>query len=194
MPAPEYLSLVPLFEELRGNVVLLRPFRPEDAPLLHEAIGESREFMRPWLPWADTQQTVEESLEWINQARAKWITRADILVAMFDASDRTYFVGGIDLHPRDWAVPFLELGYWVRATAAGRGYMTEAVEMLTHFALDELKAQRVQIRCDVRNTASANVARRAGYVLEGIRRNDSLDTEGNVASMMIFSQVPGDTA
>jgi RimJ/RimL family protein N-acetyltransferase len=194
MPAPQHLSLVPLFEELRGDVVVVRPFRPEDAPLLHEAIAESRDFMRPWLPWADAQQTVEESLDWINQARAKWITRTDILVAMFDAADNGRFVGGIDLHPRDWAVPFFELGYWMRATAARRGYMTEAVQLLTRFALDVLGAQRVQIRCDVRNTPSANVARRAGYVLEGVRRNDSLDTEGNVASMLIFSRVPGDTS
>ncbi|HET9494837.1 MAG TPA: GNAT family N-acetyltransferase, partial [Chloroflexia bacterium] len=86
------------------------------------------------------------------------------------------------------------IGYWIRPTAVGRGYVTEAVKLLTAFALDVLEAKRVEILCDERNVPSANVARRAGYVLEGVRHNDSLDTAGNVTSTMFFSRVPGDTA
>lgn len=88
----------------------------------------------------------------------------------------------------------MEIGYWVRLTATGRGYVTEAVRLLTRFALDVLEAQRVEIRCDERNTPSAAVARRAGYVFEGVRRNDALDAEGNVRNTLYFSRVPGDTA
>jgi RimJ/RimL family protein N-acetyltransferase len=68
------------------------------------------------------------------------------------------------------------------------------VKLLTHFALEVLGAKRVEIRCDERNTPSANVARRAGFVYEGIRRNDMLDTEGKVRNTLYFSRVPEDTA
>jgi RimJ/RimL family protein N-acetyltransferase len=194
MAAPRYPTLVPLFEELRGDIVLVRPYRPEDAPLIYEAIVESRDHLRPWMPWADTHQAVEESLDWINRVRANWITRTDMAIAMFDAADPSRYVGGTGLHPRDWSVPYFEIGYWVRVTATGRGYVTEAVKLLTRFALEVLDAQRVEIRCDERNTPSANVARRAGFVFEGMRRNDALDTEGNVRNTLYFSRVPGDTA
>ncbi len=194
MPAPEHLTLVPMFEELRGIRVLVRPYMPEDAPLVHEAIAESRDHIRPWLPWADGHQTVEETLEWINRGRADWILRKNMNCAMFDAADPSRFLGGVGLHTRGWDLPYFEIGYWVRVTATGRGYMTEAVGLLTRFALDVLEAKRVEIRCDERNTPSANVARRAGYVFEGTRRNEMLDTDGKPFNMMYFSRVPGDNA
>jgi RimJ/RimL family protein N-acetyltransferase len=192
MAAPKYRSLVPLFEELRGDLVLVRSYRPEDAPRLFEAVAESRDHLRLWMPWADSHQTVEESLDWINHVRADWTTRTNMTCGIFDAADPSRYLGGTGLHPRDWSVPSFAIGYWIRPTAAGRGYVTEAVNLLTAFALDVLGAKRVEILCDERNTPSANVARRAGYVLEGVRRNDALDTAGNVASTKFFSRVPGD--
>ena len=42
------------------------------------------------------------------------------------------------------------------------GYMAAAVRLLTDYALNTLGAKRVVIRCDERNTRSANVARRLG--------------------------------
>jgi RimJ/RimL family protein N-acetyltransferase len=194
MAAPQYRTLVPMFEELRGDLVLVRTYRPEDAPLLFDAVAESRDHLRPWMPWADSHQTVEESLDWINSVRADWITRTNMICGMFDAADPARYLGGTGLHPRDWGVPSFAIGYWVRPTATGRGYVTEGVKLLTRFALDVLGAQRIEILCDERNTPSANVARRAGYVLEGVRRNDALDTAGKVTSTMFFSRVPGDTA
>ena len=38
--------------ELRGDRVLLRLYRPEDAPEVFAAINESRERVKVWLPWA----------------------------------------------------------------------------------------------------------------------------------------------
>ena len=192
MAAPEYLTQVPLFEELRGNLVLVRPYRPEDAPLLYEAVEEARDHLRPWMPWADTHRAIEESLDWIYRVRADWLTRTNMICGMFDAANSARYLGGTGLHPRTWDVPSFSIGYWIRPTATGRGYVTEAVKLLTGFAFGVLGAKRIEILCDERNTASANVARRAGYVLEGIRRNDALDTAGNVTSTMFFSRVPGD--
>jgi RimJ/RimL family protein N-acetyltransferase len=194
MAAPRYPTLLPLFEELRGDLVLVRPYRPEDARLLQEAVAESRDHLRPWMPWADTHQTVEESLDWINRVRANWLTRSDMAIAMFDAADPERYLGGTGLHPRNWEVRYFEIGYWIRPTATGRGYVTEAVKLLTRFALDVLEARRVEVRCDERNTPSANVARRAGFVYEGVRRNDAMGVDGNVRNTLYFSRVPGDTA
>jgi RimJ/RimL family protein N-acetyltransferase len=194
MAAPQYRTLVPMFEELRGDLVVVRTYRPEDAPLLFDAVAESRDHLRPWMPWADSHQTLEESLDWINRVRANWIIRSDMPLAMFDADDPARYLGGTGLHPRDWDVPYFEIGYWIRPTATGRGYVTEAVKLLTAFALDVIGAKRVEIRCDERNVPSANVARRAGFVFEGVRRNDALGTDGNVRNTLYFSRVPGDTA
>lgn len=81
-------------------------------------------------------------------------------------------IGLSGMHHINWTVPAVEIGYWVRTSMAGQGYVTEAVRTITRFAFDVLGAQRVEIRCDERNERSAAVARRAGFTLEGILRNE----------------------
>jgi RimJ/RimL family protein N-acetyltransferase len=70
--------------------------------------------------------------------------------------------------------------------------MTESARLVTEFALNELKANRVMIRCDSRNTRSAAVARRLGYVFEGALRNDATDPAGEIRTTFVFSRIPGD--
>src|SRR4051812_22679475 len=94
-------ALTPMFEELRGERVIVRPYRPEDAEALQEAVAESREHIRPWLPFADEHQTVEDSREWITHQIAEWIVRKNFGVSIWEASTGRY-LGGTGLHPRNW--------------------------------------------------------------------------------------------
>jgi ribosomal-protein-serine acetyltransferase len=183
--------LIPMFEELRGERVIVRPYREEDAPGLQEAVAESREHIRPWLPFADDHQTVEDSLSWINDQRARWILRENMNCAIVDVETGRY-LGGTGLHPREWRIPAFEIGYWLRASAEGKGYMSEAVRLLTDFAFDKLGAQRVEIQCDELNERSAQVARKLGYKQEGLLRNEFTAPNGSVRNTLIFSLIPED--
>jgi ribosomal-protein-serine acetyltransferase len=191
MPPPTDPILLSIFDELRGERVLVRPYRESDADALQEAVAESREHIRPWLPFADEHQTVEESRIFIRQRMARWLLREDLIVGLFDAGTGQY-VGGSGLHPRDWQVPAFEIGYWVRRSSEGKGYVTEAVRLLTDYAFAELAAQRIMIRCDARNTRSAAVPRRLGFVEEALIRNEAIAADGTLRSTLIFSLTPND--
>jgi RimJ/RimL family protein N-acetyltransferase len=191
MPAPTDPILLSVFEELRGERVLVRPYRETDAAALQEAVAESRDHLRPWLPFADEHRTVEESLIFIRQVMARWLLRESLGVALFDAATGRY-VGGSGLHPRNWQVPAFEIGYWIRKSAEGKGYVTEAVRLLTDYAFMELAAQRVMIRCDARNTRSAAVPRRLGFVEEALVRNEAIAFDGTVRDTLVFSLTPDD--
>lgn len=79
-----------------------------------------------------------------------------------------------------------ELGYMVAAGARGRGAATEALRLLSAWALAELGSQRLELLIDVDNEASKRVAARCGYrhedtlrsmpVKEGVRRDSELWT------------------
>ncbi len=45
-----FRTLIPVFEELRSERVLVRPYRVSDAEALKEAVDESREHIRPGCP------------------------------------------------------------------------------------------------------------------------------------------------
>lgn len=191
MDLPKHKSLLPLFEELRGPRVVVRPYRPDDAEALFAAVEESREHIWPWLPWGDQHQTVEDTRNFIAHTQAHWLVREDMTVGFFEAESGR-FLGGSGLHPRGWDVPAFEIGYWVRAGAEGHGYVAEAVKLLTDFAFASLGAERVMIRCDARNTRSAAVAERLGFVREGRIRHDRRAADGVLSDLLIYSLTPGD--
>jgi RimJ/RimL family protein N-acetyltransferase len=191
MSKSSYRTLIPLFDELRGEHVIVRPYREEDAQALFEAIGESREHIRPWLPFADAHQEIDETRDWIIQGMAKWLLREEFHLGMWEKSSGR-FLGGMGLHTRDWEIGFFEIGYWLRASAEGHGYVSESARLVTTFAFNNLKANRVIIRCDARNQRSAAVARRLGFVQEACLRNDSLAPDGTLRNTLIFALIPED--
>ena len=192
MELPKHKTLIPLFEELRGPRVVVRPYRLEDADELFAAVEESRQHIWPWLPWGDQHQSVDDSRDFILRSQAKWLLReGDLNVGIF-AADSGRYLGGAGLHIRGWDVPAFEIGYWLRGSAEGHGYMAEAVKLLTDFAFNTLGAQRVFIRCDARNTRSAAVAERLGFVREAHLRNEVRDATGELRDTLIFSLIPSD--
>ena len=191
MSTPAYHTLIPLFEELRGERVLVRPYREKDAEALFEAMNESRDHLRPWLPFADEHQSVEESRNWIIHQMAQWLLRDDLMLSIWELSTGRY-LGGTGLHPLDWKIGYFEIGYWLRAAAEGYGYVTEAVQLLTNYALNSLQANRLEIRCDELNVRSAAVPKRLGYLLEGRLRNHLATTDGRLRTTLIFSLIPTD--
>ena len=169
----------------------MRPYREEDAEGLQGAVAESREHIRPWMFFADEHQTVEESRDWINQQRASVILRKNINCGLFEIESGRY-LGGLGITPKDWEIRYFELGYWLRKSAEGLGYMTEAARLVVDYLFGELQAQRIEILCDERNTHSANVARRLGFVQEGLMRNDFRAPNGSIRNTLVFSRIPGD--
>lgn len=187
----EYRTLIPLFEELQGERVIVRPYRVEDAEALQAAVAESREHLRPWLPFADAHQSVEESRDFIIRSTANWLLRENFGLSIW-SHETGAFLGGVGFHIRDWDIRWFEIGYWLRASAEGHGYMTEAVRLVSNYLLDHLDAQRVEIRCNALNTHSAAVALRLGFVQEGRLRNVRVAASSAPEDTLIFSRIPTD--
>ena len=186
-----FRTQVKLFDELGGERVLVRPFRVEDAEALREAVEESREHIRPWLPFADAHQTIEETRDFIAHRSADWILRENMATGVFLREDGS-FLGGLGLHIRNWDIGYFEIGYWLRASAEGHGYMREAVSLLVEFTARDLLASRLEIRCDARNARSAAVAESLGFKREGHLRNQMRATDGEIRDTLIFGLIPGD--
>lgn len=183
--------LLDIPERFVGERVVARPFSDADAVQVHDAIQESIEHIRPWLPWYDTHGTLDDTREYIRNTVGRWMLREGLEMGIFSRDDGT-FLGGIGLHIRSWHIPAFEIGYWVRQSAEGHGYVSEATRLLTTFAFEGLGARRVMIRCDARNTRSAAVPQRLGYVLEGALRCDGLDTAGQARDTLIYAMIRDD--
>ncbi len=178
-------------DQIETERLIVRAPRPGDGAQAHIAIAESLEELRPWMPWAQVAPTQDQSEAVYRTAISEWHARTNLMMVIIRKGDGL-FVGGTGLHRIDWTVPRFEIGYWVRTSQQGQGYITEAVNGLTDFALHILGAKRIEIRCDARNTRSAAVAQRAGYTLEARLHHDSRGIDGSLRDTLIFVKFPAE--
>lgn len=174
--------------------LVIRSPMPGDGPVVNEAILETWEALHHWMPWARERPTVAETEERARQSRTNFVNRVDLPMFMFLREQPTVAVGGTGLHRMDLAVPRFEIGYWVRRSYEGKGYVSEAVRALTQLAFGALGAQRVAIHCGHRNVRSQRVAERCGFVLEGRLRNQCRETTGDLRDTLVYALVPSDPA
>jgi RimJ/RimL family protein N-acetyltransferase len=180
--------------ELRGKRVLLRLYRPEDAPEVFAAINESRDRVKVWLPWAeDGHKTLAETEEFVQRVARDWDERRQFAFGIWDATSGRY-LGGAGYHIRDLDVPYFEMGYWIREGEEGKGYVREAVQLQTIFAFETLGANRLEIRCDARNDRSRHIPESLGFILEGRLRNEAVHTDGELRDTLVFALTPEDYA
>jgi RimJ/RimL family protein N-acetyltransferase len=180
---------IPYPLELVTPRLVIRSPSPEEAPAMRDAIVETLDDLKPWMPWAQHEPSLDEVREGCLRAVARFQNGEDFQVRCF-LRDGGRFVGGSGLHRWDWAVPKCEIGYWVRRSCAGRGYVTEVVAELTRFALRDLGAERIEIRTSTRNVRSRRVPERLGFTLEGVLRNDARHLDGSLRDTAVYAATP----
>lgn len=148
-------------EQIRGQRILVRRWQPGDADSLKQAIDESLAGLKAWVPWGAAEPSplsvVRERLE---KFEREFGQDGSWGFGVFSTSENR-LLGGIGLHGRIGPTA-VEIGYWVRASGAGRGIATEAVQLLTTVAM-AAGVSHVEIHCDPGNKASARVAAKAGF-------------------------------
>ena len=182
----------PVPESFETPRLHLRPFSDADAPALHEALVESIAQLREnlwFLPWVAEPQTLRSAEARCRRARSDFQLRLDLPYLAFDKRTGR-LVASAGLHRTDWTVPKTEVGYWVRTGEVGKGYATEAVNVLTTWALNRLGATRIELVTDELNAGSRAVALRCGFRLEGVRRHTAQDPDGRLRNSCVYSRLP----
>lgn len=149
--------------ELVGAGVLLRPWRPADAPAVLAALRDPA--VARWNPQPDVVD-LDGARRWA-AARADWSSGTHASFAVADPDSGT-LLGSLSVHRiHDQEA---EIGYWTVPAARGRGVATRAVRTATDWAFHRLDLHRIALYHAVANPASCAVASGAGYALEGVLR------------------------
>jgi RimJ/RimL family protein N-acetyltransferase len=189
---PSALAFSRLRQGLHGSRIIVRLMVDPDAEAVFAAIDGARSHLKPWMGWVDRHQEVADTRDYITRQLVEFTQRVNLTLGIFDRADNRTVLGTTGFHNIDWTVPALEIGYWIVPEAQGQGYVTEAVALLTDFALAEFGANRISIHCDPRNERSKRVAERLGYQFEGRLRNMARTPDGSLRDTLVFSLVPGD--
>lgn len=158
------------FKELKTERLDLRPFclTPtfKFATCLFDLISNNRDFFK-YMPWANIE-TPEQEFAFLLSASQNWKTQKTATYGMY-LVDTNEFVGCCSVMNINLKNCSCEIGYWLNPKYTKQGFMTEAVNAITKEFYDR-GANRIIIRANPANTGSCNIAKRCGFVCEGISK------------------------
>jgi RimJ/RimL family protein N-acetyltransferase len=139
---------------------------PNDLGELVDAVNESLDQLRPWMPRSQVPADAASIGAFLRLADVSWEEGREFQFAV-RADARGTDEGGADLvrpiigycglHDR-LGGGALEIGYWVRSSHTGRGVATTAAAALTRAAALAVDGvEQVEIHCDAANTKSSAV-------------------------------------
>ncbi len=161
-----------------GRALELRPPSPRDAPALIEAIEASLPELRRFMPWAHADNTVEQQYTRLVGIQRDYWGEGD---KVFHVWEGPRMLGCFGMHARTLNARGYELGYWVRSDAAGQGVATTIARALVIVGVEHFGLERVQVMYNAANLASARVAEKCGFQIEG--RMQSFETAPTAAQL-----------
>ena len=142
--------------------VTLRRYRAEDADALFQAVTESLDHLRPWMPWA-ADYSRASAKEYLAASIKGWDEGTEYNYAITTAiPGGSVLAGSIGLMTRR-GPGGLEIGYWVHRAYAGRGLATAATAALVRQAFGLPGVDWVEIVRDELNVASGQIPRKLGF-------------------------------
>jgi RimJ/RimL family protein N-acetyltransferase len=165
-----------------GDIELQRAL-PEMSDAIYEATMASFEELHQWMIWANEVPTRAALAEFLNSAQTLFDRNEDWNYVLIEKSTGDV-VGSAGLHFKGDARS-REIGYWVRSDRTGRSYATSAARALTEAAFRFSLIDRVVIRMDKANVASASVPPKIGFQLLG-EEDRPLETPGHTGTGLIW--------
>jgi len=178
---------------LNGDEISLRPLRFRDHSRWNAVRAENRAWLSPWeatIPLLNPSDAADELaialpsyFEMVRTLNSEARHGRSFSFAVWKGSN---LIGQISLGGVIYgASRGGHIGYWVDRNYANKGYKSAAVVLLTDFAYNTFKRDRIEINLRPENGASRRVAEKAGYVFEGNRSN-YLHIDGNWRDHICF--------
>jgi ribosomal-protein-alanine N-acetyltransferase len=149
---------------LEGKTVNLRVMEKEDLTLLLEWMNNPK-FMGEFLPLTQWSRTELEKAGQVDPFEMKWF-----FIEKKDGSKIGYIFHFNMLHITMGKL--LEIAYALLPSERGKGYCTEATQLMVDYLFLSMDVSRVQAIISIGNKASERVLEKAGFTREGtIRRH-----------------------
>ncbi len=125
--------------------------------------------------WHARTMTTDEAYAWIEHWPQRWAEESG---AGWAITADGVVQGQISLRRLRLHEGSAELSYWVLPSGRGRAIAPRAAEAVTSWLFRTVGLHRLELAHSTRNGASCRVGTKAGYALEGTKRQEALHADG----------------
>lgn len=155
---------------------------------LHKAISDGYDDYIKWLNWPKNIPTIEMLEEECRKNNSEFILR-DLIRYIIIEKESDEVIGRCAFPPfqSNWDIPQFGISYFICKSKRNNGYAAEAVHAMSSLAFKVIKAKKLEIYCDVENTASIKVPLKLGFKLEYTQRGGWLRENGELAKLNTYA-------
>ena len=168
---------------LQSTGLTLRPLREEDIDPIFNACQDLTISAFTRVPSPYDREMAEE---FVRESSIAYRNHVSITFAIEVGGE---FAGTIGLHSLQLGDHMAEVGYWMDSSFRGTGICTEALTILTNFALSIMHFRRIEGLTNFDNLASQRVLERAGYAREALLASRATRPDGTQIDMVLFAKV-----
>ncbi len=168
--------------------LVLRLPELRQAEAMYALIEGDRGHIERWLSWCAPGYALGDAVNFLRDNLAKLAQGRGLALEMVYQGQ---FVGGVGNAPADTKNLSAEVGYWLIASAQGRGIVTRATRAVVDCLLVDMGMNRVTIHTATGNTKSQAVPERLGFQRVGVFRKSDL-LQGEFVDTVQYSMLAED--
>ncbi|MEM7006367.1 MAG: GNAT family protein [Pseudomonadota bacterium] len=180
--------------KLSGRYVFLRPPRRGDFKAWSALRIADRHHVEPWEPaWPEFANSRRDWRGRYHSWRSSWQRGTGATFFVFENTSSS-FAGSAGLTGiKGGAANSAMLGYWLGKSYVGKGFMTEAVNLVADWAFSSLGLSRIEAGTLPENEKSQRVLERCHFQREGVAR-EYLEIAGKRRDHVLYAKLASDPA
>ncbi|HAG52342.1 MAG TPA: hypothetical protein DCL21_00975 [Alphaproteobacteria bacterium] len=173
-------------ETLVGDTIILEKLEQFHAEDLYSVIDANRDYIAKYLPWMTENYRFEDTAKFVSMKEENFEDQDGFAYVIIN-KETDEVLGSVGLSIKSKGSS--ELGYWLAENQQGNGIMSQAIDLLVEYAFEETPIIRVDIFTLPDNKKSMQVAKRNGFLFEGVRYHQQIDLDGSFIDGVRFTKL-----
>ncbi|TPR38863.1 GNAT family N-acetyltransferase [Apilactobacillus micheneri] len=161
--------------KIDNEISLVLPNPKLHGLVMFNLIKANREYIAKWLPWSNNLQSVDAEMNFLNDNLDKYLSKKSLnLLIQYHGQ----IVGTISFNNINHNRCLADIGYWIGKDYSGHNIMHRCVLAMLSIGFGNYNLNKIIINAAVDNLPSNQVAKKCGFHLDGILRENERLIDG----------------
>ncbi|WP_105956660.1 GNAT family N-acetyltransferase [Apilactobacillus quenuiae] len=161
--------------KIDDEINLILPNPQLHASTIFNLVESNRSYLSKWLPWANNLNNVNDEVDFLNENLQQYRVEKSLNLLI---QYHNQIVGAISFNKINHNRKYTDIGYWLGQEYSDNNIMHRCVLGMLSIGFKKYEFNKIIINAAVDNVASNRVAKKCGFHLDGVLRENELLLDG----------------